>query len=319
MSKGYRSVKIKGIEGEVQFNLERYKSGGDYFQKSHQFESGLESKLLSEYIKEEVNYKSYARVSKSIEIITGTRLYSSNHLSEKVKQYAQEVTQERISRYDGIQLSIPFAEASVDIYESTGKEILLFDDAIGVKRQKEKRQKDYKKTIKTVQTDVIEVQTPQGGYEYVTAGYGVKDWDIEMALRCWFCFHYGGQLLPIVAITDGASKIRERLWRISGRQVVIILDWFHLHKKCRELLSMIAWHKKQKEEILAYIMPLLWEGKTNEVVNHLKTIQARNQEKKKSLSLIYKSINAKSSTIKDEKKLINLLALAGLKKAWIWS
>jgi hypothetical protein len=61
--------------------------------------------------------------------------------------------------------------------------------------------------------------------------------------------------------------------------VVIILDWYHLEKKMRELLRMVAWGKKDKEEVLRIIMPLLWEGKTEQSIKHLKTIQPRNQDK----------------------------------------
>ena len=104
-------------------------------------------------------------------------------------------------------------------------------DAIGVKRQKEKRVKDYKKALKTVQTDIIELQKPNGAFEYITPGCGVKYWDIETALLCWICFHYGQQKLPIVAITDGARTIRNRRRRVFGGQVIIILDYYDLKKK----------------------------------------------------------------------------------------
>ncbi|MDZ7935151.1 MAG: UPF0236 family protein [Emticicia sp.] len=107
----------------------------------------------------------------------------------------------------------------------------------------------------------------------------MKYWDIETALLCWLCFNYGQQKLPIVAITDGARTIRNRLWNIFGGQVIIILDWYHLNKKMRELLSMISWNKEQKEEHLRILMPLLWEGKTDDCLYYLKTIKPRNQVK----------------------------------------
>jgi hypothetical protein len=278
-SKGYRQLTIKGIEGRVNFRLERYKTGGDFFNLTEQFKQGLESKRLKEWIKLELPHKSYHAISSSLEVLSGESLYSSNHLSEKAKVYAQEVTQATIDKYAGMQLCIPFAKSEVAIYEEKSKEILLFDDAIGVRRQKEKREKNYKKTAKTVQTDVIEVQKPNGNFEYITAGFGVKHWDIATALLCCICFHYGQQPLPIVAITDGASTIRNRLYSIFGGQVVIILDWYHLHKKMKELLSMIAWNKNQKEQYLKHLMPLLWEGKTDECIVYLYSLTPRNIDK----------------------------------------
>jgi hypothetical protein len=278
-SKGYRKVIIKGVEGRVRFRLERYKTGCDFFSLSGQFTEGLESKELKKWIKLELPHKSYTLVSDSLEMLSGEVLYSANHLSEKAKIYAKEVSESTIKKYDNIQLCIPFAEPDVAIYDSQNKEILLFDDAIGVKRQKEKRVKNYKKALKTVQTDVIEIQKPKGGFDYITAGCGVKYWDIETALLCWVCFNYGQQKLPIVAITDGARVIRNRIWSIFGGQVTIILDWYHLNKKMRELLSMISWNKQQKEEHLKILMPLFWEGKTEDCLTYLKAIKPRNQVK----------------------------------------
>jgi Uncharacterised protein family (UPF0236) len=246
---------------------------------SSQFVEGLESKGLKKWIKLELPHKSYSMISESLKMLSGEILYSANHLSEKAKKYAEEVSKSTIKQYDNMQLSIPFAEPNVAIYDSQNKEILLFDDAIGVKRQKEKRVKSYKKVLKTVQTDVIEIQKPTGGFEYITAGCGVKYWDIETALLCWMCYHYGQQKLPIVAITDGARAIRNRIKSVFGGQVTIILDWYHLNKKMRELLSMISWNKEQKQEHLKYMMPLLWEGKTDSCLNYLKTINPRNQVK----------------------------------------
>lgn len=279
ISKGYRTVLIKGIEGRVKFRLERYKTGFDFFALSSQFLDGLESSGLKKWIKLELPHKSYRGVCESLEMLSGEILYSANHISEKAKIYAIQVSKATIKEYGNMQLSIPFADSSVGIYDSTSKEILVFDDAIGVKRQKEKREKSYKKALKTVQTDVIEVENPTGGFDYITAGYGVDDWDIETALLCYMCFKYGQQKLPIVAIIDGARTIRNRLWRVFGGQVIIILDWYHLNKKVRELMTMISWNKQEKQEHLKNIMPLLWEGKTEECLQYLRAIKPRNQIK----------------------------------------
>jgi len=51
--------------------------------------------------------------------------------------------------------------------------------------------------------------------------------------------------LRVVCITDGAKKIRTDLFSIFT-SVIIILDWYHLRKKIRELLSMIAINKADK-------------------------------------------------------------------------
>ncbi|MDJ0593582.1 MAG: UPF0236 family protein, partial [Pleurocapsa sp. MO_226.B13] len=86
--------------------------------------------------------------------------------------------------------------------------------------------------------------------------------------------------LPIVAITDGASNIRKRLIKLSSQGITLILDWYHLCKKLRELLSMISRNKAEKTEHSKFLFFNLWQGKTNEVLSYLKTqIKTRNQQK----------------------------------------
>ncbi len=305
-SNGTRPVEIIGIEGLVKFRLDRYKLGGDYFSSTKQFEQGLESSELRSWIELEIQEKSYSKVSACLEKITGTKVYSGNQISEKVKSYAYQSTKSLINSYAGLQLSLPFGATDIDLYDSKSEEILLFDDAIGVNRQKEFREKGYEKTLKRVQTDVIEVQRPKDltdltdltedldlkvssqdppkkHFDYITAGYGVEGWTIETALCCWFCSIYGNTRLPIVAISDGAKDIRLRLWRVFGEQVIIILDWYHLNKKVWNLMSMIARNKAQKEKIAKEMVALLWEGLTDDAILYLQKQDSKNQLKKEEL------------------------------------
>jgi len=86
--------------------------------------------------------------------------------------------------------------------------------------------------------------------------------------------------LNVVAVTDGAKNIRTLLMAIFGFLVVIILDWYHLRKKVRELMSMIARNKAEKIEHLEFLLHHLWHGQTEEVLNYLRTkIKAKNKEK----------------------------------------
>lgn len=239
----------------------------------------------------EIQDKSYAKVSDCLLKVSGTRLYSGNHISEKIKMYATEQTQDLISSYAGCQLCIPFADSAVDIYAADSAEILLFDDEICVKRQKEIREPAYVKSHKRVYTTVMEVQKPpqldinnltskpQATFDYLTNGYGVPHWTIQMALCCWFSAQYGNVRLPIIAITDGAKDIRLRLTSVFGGQIIIILDWYHLNKKIWTLMTMIGQNKTQKLEDGKNIVHLLWEGRTDEAIQYLKNITPKNKEK----------------------------------------
>lgn len=67
--------------------------------------------------------------------------------------------------------------------------------------------------------------------------------------------------LNLVAITDGAKNIRYRLFSIFGSTVVLILDWYHLCKKLRLLMSMIATNQADKKIHLKFLFAqrLAWE------------------------------------------------------------
>ncbi len=86
--------------------------------------------------------------------------------------------------------------------------------------------------------------------------------------------------LPIVAITDGARSIRITLQELFGTRLVIILDWYHLRLKVKNLMSMIAINKTLKELYIKDLGALLWRGKAEEALNYLAQItEVKNQDK----------------------------------------
>ena len=78
--------------------------------------------------------------------------------------------------------------------------------------------------------------------------------------------------LNIVAITDGAKVIRHRLLAIFGVLPVVILDWYHLCKKVRNLMSMIALNKEEKSNHVKLLLSQLWHGQTDIALNYLVVI-----------------------------------------------
>lgn len=92
---------------------------------------------------------------------------------------------------------------------------------------------------------------------------------------------YGSQTTPLdlVAITDGAKVIRQRLVTVFGTEVVVILDWYHLCKKLRGLMSMIASNKVEKSRHLKFLFSHLWQGKIATALEYLRNhVVVKNQE-----------------------------------------
>ena len=242
------------------------------------------------------NRLSYQEVEDLVVRISGEKLLSDQKIWEIVVNKAVEISRTWLGEMKQIKPEMAIAP-SVDIYDPLTEEILLFDDGIGVKKQKETRDKKQevvmsesepsgkKQKRKTVITDVVLLQTPPGNFEYLTnpinhQGKPVISLEEIVKYKLTSYYQNDDYPLPIVAITDGASNIRKRLLKLSGQGITLILDWYHLGKKLREFLSMISRNKAEKTEHSKFLFFNLWRGQINEVLTYLKTqIKARNQEK----------------------------------------
>jgi hypothetical protein len=296
---GTNKVKIKTIHGQFDFRLQKYLVQGkscNYFDLTSQLIRENISEGLQELVGYYSNRLSYQEVEDLVARISGEKLLSDQKIWEIVVNKAQEISRKWLSEIESNEPEIAIA-ATVDIYDSCTKEILLFDDGIGVKKQEETRSKktdkvmteskspEQKQKRKTVITDVVLLQTPKGSFEYLTnpidaQGQPVISLEEMIKYKLKSYYKNSDKPLPIVAITDGASSIRKRLQSPSHQGITLILDWYHLCKKLREFLSMISRNKAEKIDHSKFLFFHLWRGKINEVLTYLKTeIKARNQEK----------------------------------------
>jgi hypothetical protein len=227
---GTNTVKIKTIHGQFDFQLQKYLVQGkscNYFDLTSQLNKGNISEGLQELVAYYSNRLSYQEVENLVVRISGEKLLSDQKIWEIVVNKAQEISRKWLSEMESIKPEINIA-ATVDIYQPLTEEILLFDDGIGVKKQKETRSKKadlvmtesssaaQKQKRKTVITDVVLLQTPKGSFEYLTnpidaQGQPVISLEEMIKYKLKSYYKNNDQPLPIVAITDGASSIRKRL------------------------------------------------------------------------------------------------------------
>jgi hypothetical protein len=89
---------------------------------------------------------------------------------------------------------------------------------------------------------------------------------------------------PVVFFTDGARDLRGAIEHLFG--VVpfkIILDWYHLEKKCKDLLSMAINGKQVKEQLLSELLAWLWLGKVERAVQVLREVNEETIKNRKEL------------------------------------
>lgn len=255
---------------------------------------------ISPGLKELVGYYSnrlsYQEVAELTRRTSGRGLLSDQKIEQMVIAQAQAISQQQ--RREALEVlsrgqPLPAINPLVDLYAPETKEVVLLADGIGVKEQAEKRyktprpQSEAKAGHTFAQSRVVMVAKQDGQYEYLAdllpaAEAAGEEIGLAQLVQSSLIREYGGHdsPLPIVAITDGATNLRLLLLTIFGRLVTIILDWYHLTKKVRELMSMIARTKQEKEAHLQFILSRLWYGLTDEVLAYLRgQLQAKNAAK----------------------------------------
>lgn len=216
--------------------------------------------------------------------MAGFVLMSGSHACQLVACSAQKVVLWESTQRVGQQLSIPFL-ASVDIYDDKQAEWLLFEDAIGVKKQKQRRVAGYTKGDKTVQTDVIVAQNGLWSDEFSTFVGGKDSRNrLDTQLLCHLSKHTTSGQFPLVMLADGARSIRKKFTELLGGGLIFILDWFHLSEKIWQYMSQIALNKEQKEKHAKAVLALLWQGQAQESIGYLQTqMMAKNAPKREEL------------------------------------
>lgn len=293
---------IKTLHGKFVFSLQKYQFDAretNYLALTNQLQEGYMSARLQELCGYYSNRMSYEEVALLVERISGERLLSDQKIgkivSAKALKLSQDIYKSTTATLTENHQDVLTVNALVDIYNPEEKEILLFDDGIQVKSQKAERQPKSKQENKSqklfngktsaITTNIVILQKATAGFEYIAAPINPKGENLlslARVVKAKVIQEYGSQTSPLnlVAITDGAKIIRHRLLTIFGGAVTVILDWYHLCKKLRGLMSMIATNKLEKAKHLKFLFFQLWQGNTAIALEYLKLqVQAKNLDK----------------------------------------
>lgn len=141
---------------------------------------------------------------------------------------------------------MPSIAQEVDLYDAQEKEVLIFVDGIGVKKQSESRtssksaslelESDTENAGSFVPSNVVLLETKSGDFECITSAIDKKGEELlplSDIVKSKVIQEYGNDVEPlkVVAISDGAKAIRTMLMAIFGVLIVIIFSLYHLCKK----------------------------------------------------------------------------------------
>jgi hypothetical protein len=166
-----------------------------------------------------------------------------------------------------------------EIFENTQaiKANISLDDVLAKKQKESKRKKGSpnKETKEYVKNTVVHVQSSEKASYILNASCVEK----MMVFVLAFLLHNGllnreGQLLFFI---DGAVDLRSAIYSIFSDLLSfkIILDWFHLDKKCKERLSSAMKGKQIRNKVLGHLTSLLWHGKIDAAISYLQGLNEK--------------------------------------------
>ena len=154
-------------------------------------------------------------------------------------------------------------------YELASETVNVSIDGVGVKRQTETRPKDEgKQQPKRVDNTVIHVQHKDNSYVLNAANLAAG-----MKLLIGLLLANGLMEKQLSIFADGARDIHNAVSNMLGfANYKVILDWYHLKKKCKEQLSMALKGSKIRNEFLEGFLACLWFGNVGGAIKKLQSI-----------------------------------------------
>jgi hypothetical protein len=167
--------------------------------------------------------------------------------------------------------------------EDPSSSVTICIDDVSVKKQSEERDSTPidgdKKGKQFVHNTVVRVDKDRKNYCLVGAG-------MKITVRYLLAFLLSNSLLGyrFQFFTDGHTVLNDTIRNAFEwyPNFGIILDWFHLVKKCKEQLSMALKGRLIRNEVLRVVMPLLWNGLNERAIGVLEQIEPekiKNNEK----------------------------------------
>ncbi len=164
--------------------------------------------------------------------------------------------------------------AANQLYENPSSTVNTAIDDVGVKKQKEtgrsaaKTQKEHREYVHNTIAHV-EKENDQ----YILNGASTTR--VLRLLIAFLLFNGFLQGNYLVFFVDGARSLHADILRMFKwlPNFRIILDWYHLKEKNAQELSMALKGSKIRNEILDYLLPLLWLGKIDAAIEYLRSIK----------------------------------------------
>ena len=165
---------------------------------------------------------------------------------------------------------IPYSTDKIKIESAPSTCVYVSIDDIGVKHQKDSRKEGSVRDYKYVENTVAHIQ--YGDKSYVLTGIGMLN-----VFKSVLAFLLVNNLLSreLVFLTDGANDLKAHINSIfQFHPYTVILDWFHLKKRCQERLSQSIRGKDRRNVVLEKLLRYLWVGDVPSATSYLTSLES---------------------------------------------
>lgn len=165
-------------------------------------------------------------------------------------------------------------------YEDPTQSAQVSLDDVNVKRQKATRKgaQGQEQKRKYVHNTIAHIS--HAGESYIINGNGIVN-----VLRLVLAFLLHNHLLQynLIFFVDGQRTLYTAILRAFAwlQPVQIILDWYHLEKRCKEQLSLALKGRVIRNTLLEQLCPFLWHGCVDRAIALLQAVEpdkVKNQE-----------------------------------------
>jgi hypothetical protein len=162
------------------------------------------------------------------------------------------------------------------LFEKPESTVNVYIDDVTVKRQESERPKERfepkEKKRKKAHNTICHVE--KGSASYTLNGGTIKE-VLLFLIALLFENKLTGNRIQF--FTDGHSILNEAILKVFCwfANIGIVLDWYHLVKKCKEQLSMALKGKRIRNDVLRELMPLLWHGLTQDAIACLEAVDEK--------------------------------------------
>ena len=178
---------------------------------------------------------------------------------------------------------VPEMERNPVPYEDPTHSTNVSLDDVGVKRQKATRKSSAGPTEEPKRVYNTIAHIAHAGQSYIINGQGVAK-----VLRLVLAFLLNNHLLMynLLFFVDGQRTLYTTIlgtfaWLTSFQ---IVLDWFHLQKRCKQQLSLALKGREMRNALLEELLPCLWHGCVDRAIALLQSVEPAQIKNQKALT-----------------------------------